>query len=142
MEYGIALGLVALSLIIGFWWKGRQGRVVAVSGPTLSLDYREKGKTTLVQFTTEICAPCAALKPRLERIAVYRSDVAYRQVDAVEHSELASTLSIRSTPTTLIVSPDGSIRARINGIAPDQVFLDAIDGKIDTTPTVSEETTI
>jgi thiol-disulfide isomerase/thioredoxin len=143
MEFGIIAGLIGVSTLLGLVWKSRQGRVVAQSGSTISLDYREAGKTTLIQFTTEMCSPCAQLKPRLQQIANFRSDVAYRDLDAVEHLELASRLSIRSTPTTLIVSPDGEIRARINGIATADVFINSIDGNIPARPfTTTEETVI
>lgn len=142
MEYYLAIGLIVFSTALGLWWRSRQGKVSEVNGTTLSLDYREAGKTTLVQFTTAICAPCAALKPRLEKIAVFRSDVAYRQVDAIEHIELASSLNVRSTPTTFVVTSEGRVIARINGLAPDQAFIDAIDGKINFTNQYQEETTI
>jgi thiol-disulfide isomerase/thioredoxin len=143
MEYGIIAGLIGVSTLLGLIWKSRQGRVVAQSGSTISLDYREAGKTTIIQFTTEMCSPCAQLKPRLQQIANFRSDVAYRDLDAVENLELANRLSIRSTPTTLIVSPDGEIRARVNGIATADVFINAIDGNIPTRSfTTTEETVI
>jgi thiol-disulfide isomerase/thioredoxin len=143
MEYAIIAGLIGVSTLLGLIWKSRQGRVVAQSGSTISLDYREAGKTTIIQFTTEMCSPCAQLKPRLQQIANFRSDVAYRDLDAVEHLDLASRLSIRSTPTTLIVSPEGEIRARINGVATTDVFISAIDGNIPTRPfTTTEETVI
>lgn len=135
MEYGIVAALIGFATLLGIIWKSRQGRVVVVKNGTISLDYREPGKTTILQFTTEMCAPCRQLKPRLEQIALFRSDVAYRDIDAVEHLDLANRLSIRSTPTTLIVDADGQIRARINGVAPTSVFINAIDGKpaVDTT---------
>lgn len=143
MEYAIVAGLLVVSTVFGLVWKSRQGRVVAQSGSTISLDYREAGKTTIIQFTTELCAPCAQLKPRLQQIANFRSDVAYRDLDAVEHLDLANRLSIRSTPTTLIVSPEGEIRARINGIATADVFINAIDGNIPVRSfTTTEETVI
>lgn len=130
MEYGIVAALVAVSTVLGLIWRSRQGRVQRVTGATISLDYREPGVTTILQFTTELCAPCRALKPRLQQIANFRSDVAYREVDAIEHLDLATNLSVRSTPTTLIVDADGTIRARITGIAPTDVFLAAIDGEL------------
>ena len=142
MEYFFAIGLLVLSTILGLLWRSRQGKVSKINGTTLSLDYREQGKTTLVQFTTELCAPCAALKPRLEKIALFRGDVAYRQVDAVEHIELSSSLKVSSTPTTFVVTSEGKVVARINGLAPDQVFIDAIDGKINNANQFQEETTI
>ena len=139
MEFAVLAGLVAVATIFGLVWKRGQGRVVGVSGQTISLNYRAAGKTTLLQFTTEMCAPCAQLKPRLEKIARFRSDVAHVVVDAVEHLDLANSLSVRSTPTTFIVDPDGHIRARINGVAAAEVFINAIDGK---TVTKSEEISI
>jgi thiol-disulfide isomerase/thioredoxin len=129
MEFAVILGLVAVATVFGLVWKRGQGRVVAVSGQTISLDYRVAGKTTLLQFTTELCAPCAQLKPRLEQIALYRSDVEHVVVDAVEHLDLANNLSVRSTPTTFIIGPEGEIRARIHGVAPAETFINAIDGK-------------
>jgi thiol-disulfide isomerase/thioredoxin len=129
MEFAVILGLVAVATVFGLVWKRGQGRVVAVSGQTISLDYRVAGKTTLLQFTTELCAPCAQLKPRLEQIALYRSDVEHVVVDAVEHLDLANNLSVRSTPTTFIIGPEGKIRARIHGVAPAETFINAIDGK-------------
>ena len=129
MEFVVIAGLVAVATVFGLVWKRGQGRVVRVSGHTISEDYRTAGKTTLLQFTTELCAPCAQLKPRLEQIALYRSDVEHRVVDAVEHLDLANNLSVRSTPTTFVIGPDGDIRARIHGVAPAEVFVNAIDGK-------------
>ena len=129
MEFAVILGLVAVATVFGLVWKRGQGRVVPVSGQTISLNYRVAGKTTLLQFTTELCAPCALLKPRLEQIALYRSDVEHVVVDAVEHLDLANNLSVRTTPTTFIIGPDGDIRARIHGVAPAEVFVNAIDGK-------------
>ena len=129
MEFAVITGLVAVATVFGLIWKRGQGRVVAVSGQTISLNYRAAGKTTLLQFTTELCAPCAQLKPRLEQIALYRSDVEHVVVDAVEHLDLANNLSVRTTPTTFIVDPDGKIRARIHGVASAEVFINAIDGK-------------
>ena len=81
MELAVILGLVAVATVFGLVWKRGQGRVVPVSGQTISLNYRVAGKTTLLQFTTEMCAPCAQLKPRLEQIALYRSDVEHVVVD-------------------------------------------------------------
>ncbi len=139
MEFVLIIGLVAVATIAGFVWKRGQGRVVKVSGHTISADYRTPGKTMLLQFTTEMCSPCAQLKPRLEKIANFRSDVEFRAIDAVEHLDLANSLGIRSTPTTLVVSPSGEITARITGVAAAEVFINAIDGKPSTT---HEEITI
>ena len=137
MEFVVIAGLIAVATVFGLVWKRGQGKVVEVSGQTISLNYRAAGKTTLLQFTTELCAPCAQLKPRLEQIALFRSDVEHRVVDAVEHLDLANNLSVRSTPTTFIIDPDGQIRARIHGVAPAEVFINAIDGKsVETTEEV------
>jgi thiol-disulfide isomerase/thioredoxin len=133
MELVIVVGLVAVVAVAGALWKRGQGRDVAVSGHTISQDYRTPGKTMLLQFTTELCSPCAQLKPRLEKIANFRSDVEYRELDAVEHLDLANSLGIRSTPTTLVVSPNGIITSRITGVAVAEVFINAIDGNSSTT---------
>ncbi|MEY4458014.1 MAG: hypothetical protein RIS25_607 [Actinomycetota bacterium] len=123
------LALVAAATVLGLLWKRTQGRVSKpASSSVIPQEFVTPGATTLLQFTTEMCGPCAALKPQLAKLALYRSDIAHREVDALEHLDLASRLNIRSTPTTLIVTDSGEVVGRINGVAPARVFLDAIDG--------------
>lgn len=130
--------LVAVATALGLIWKSGQGKLRAsATHSVIPAEFLTPGTTTLLQFTTEMCGPCAALKPQLQKIALYRSDITHREVDAVDHIDLASKLNIRSTPTTLIVSDTGEIRGRINGVAPARVFLDAVDG----TPTATQENT-
>lgn len=123
------LALVAVATVLGVLWKRGQGKLTSsVSESVIPAEFVTPGATTLLQFTTEMCGPCAALKPQLAKLALYRSDIAHREVDAIEHLDLASTFNIRSTPTTLIVTDRGEVVGRINGVAPARVFLDAIDG--------------
>jgi hypothetical protein len=111
------LGLVAVSTLVGFGWKSRQGAARAVAAqPSVSPALlREPGAqdgdamfgelATLVQFSTEFCSSCPATRRVLSEISTSTDGVAY----------LMRHFSILQTPTTLILDRDGVVRTRIGG---------------------------
>jgi len=118
---GILLALVVVSTAIGLLWVRGQGRVKRADGLTVlrptDLPGRERfaDGATLVQFSTEVCAPCAATHRVLEGVASEREDVAHIDVDLTHAPELASRFHVLQTPTTLILDRTGTVRARIGG---------------------------
>ena len=70
---------------------------------------------TLVQFSSEYCAPCRATARVLEELAGERPDIAHVELDVAERPELAARFGILQTPTTLVLDGSGHVRARIGG---------------------------
>ena len=119
-------GLVALATALGLLWKAQNGRVlVADSGITLS--GRDVAGTlgataTLLQFSSEVCAPCVTTHRVLGDLAAQTTGVAHLDVDVATRPDLVSRFNILQTPTTLVLDDRGVVRARIGGAArPDAV---------------------
>jgi thiol-disulfide isomerase/thioredoxin len=109
----VIAALVAVSTALGLLWKSRQGRVRSATGE--AADFAVAGaELTLLQFSTEVCAPCAATRVVLAR-AAERAGVAHVDVDITQRPDLASRFSVMQTPTTLVLDRNGDIRARIGG---------------------------
>jgi thiol-disulfide isomerase/thioredoxin len=121
----VALVLVSLVLaatLLGVLHRATQGRartiavrprgdarIVSIAGVALG------GRATLLQFSTEVCAPCKSTARVLDDLAARTEDVAHVDLDVTHRPELASRYRVLQTPTTLILDADGAVRARIGG---------------------------
>jgi hypothetical protein len=110
------VGLVAFATVIGLIWKNRTGRVRRVDGqvvrlPEVPLDAR----ATLLQFSTEVCAPCVPTRRVLGQIAASTEGVNHVDFDLTHRPDVAAQFNVLQTPTTLILDRAGVIRARIGG---------------------------
>lgn len=119
---GVLLALVTVSTAAGLLWRATTGRARAVRrAGTVRAD--EVGaaafgeRATLLQFSTEFCAPCTATARILDQTARSQHGVAHVEVDLAERPELAHRFSVLQTPTTLVLDATGTIRARIGGAA-------------------------
>ena len=114
-------GLVAASTALGFAWRQSQGRIRHTDGRTVvrvadipGVKRLARG-ATLLQFSTEVCAPCRATHAVLGEAASARSGVEHVDLDLTHRPDLASRFNILQTPTTLILDRKGVVRARIGG---------------------------
>jgi len=72
-------------------------------------------RATLVQFSTVFCAACPATRRTLAQVAEMADGVAHVEIDAVARLDLARRLRIASTPTVLVLGPDGAVVGRAVG---------------------------
>jgi thiol-disulfide isomerase/thioredoxin len=72
-------------------------------------------RATLVQFSTEFCANCPPTRRMLGQVAQAHDGVDLVEVDAAARLDLARRLNIYSTPTILVLGPDGAIASRASG---------------------------
>ena len=68
----------------------------------------------ILQFGDESCAPCHAIRYKLDAWLVNHPDVAARYIDIRAHLALCSQMGIMSAPT-VIVYMDGKVVARKAG---------------------------
>jgi thiol-disulfide isomerase/thioredoxin len=73
-------------------------------------------QATLVQFSTEFCAPCRPTRQILAQLAGSLDGVRHVEIDAAERLDLVRRLRINSTPTVLVLGPDGVIAQRATGL--------------------------
>jgi thiol-disulfide isomerase/thioredoxin len=108
---GILLGLVALATALGLLWRASQGRVTAASGSVSGVELG--GHATLLQLSSEVCAPCRATARVLG--ALEADGVRHVEIDIAHRPDLAARFNVLQTPTTLILDSAGAVRARIGG---------------------------
>jgi len=112
---GIVAALVAGATVLGLVWRASQGRIRRVRSHAVAIEGVELGTTvTLLQFSSEYCAPCRSTARVLEEFAD-APRVAHVELDVAERPELAARFGILQTPTTLVLDDTGRIRARIGG---------------------------
>ena len=73
-------------------------------------------QATLVQFSTAFCAPCRPTRQILAQVAGMVDGVTHVEVDAAARLDLVRRLRISSTPTVLVLGPDGAIAKRAAGL--------------------------
>ncbi len=71
---------------------------------------------TLVQFSTAFCAPCRPTRQVLAQVAAMADGVTHVEIDAASRLDLVQRLRINSTPTTLVLGPDGAVIRRAVGL--------------------------
>jgi thiol-disulfide isomerase/thioredoxin len=122
-------GLIALAVVLvvatglGLVLRRRAGRFGGPAssrsaGETLTeadLGSRLGEQATLVQFSTAFCGPCRPTRQLLAEVAGTVDGVAHVEVDAASRLDLVRRLRINSTPTVLVLGPDGAIRGRAVG---------------------------
>jgi thiol-disulfide isomerase/thioredoxin len=121
--------LVAVATVIGLVYARSQGRSTRSSGEkTVSIDGVTLGeRATLLQFSTEICAPCVATARVLSEVAATAPSVSHVDIDVTDRPELASEFNLFQTPTTLILDRKGVVRARIGGAVRRDVVTAELD---------------
>jgi thiol-disulfide isomerase/thioredoxin len=134
-------GVVALAVVLivvtplGLAWRRRQGQL-RPAGPARSAgparaaggapahrdimtaaDLRHDlgPRATLVQFSSAFCAPCRATRQVLGEVAGMVEGVQHVEIDAESRLDLVRRLNILSTPTVLVLGPDGEIARRATG---------------------------
>ena len=118
---GVLVALVAVATALGLVWKSQQGRIHRASGHTLVRvkdlpGVRRLGSgATLLQFSTEVCAPCRATHTVLDGLAGENSSITHVDLDVTHRPDLAAQFHVMQTPTTLILDRRGIVRARIGG---------------------------
>lgn len=129
----IVLAAVVLTLAFGGYRKLTDGRArVAKPDDTPRLDAARLGgslgsEATLVQFSSDVCAPCRATRRVLADVTAARPSVAHIEIGAESHLDLVEEFGITRTPTVLLLDASGAVRRRIVGAARRPDVLDALD---------------
>jgi len=107
----VLVGLVAFATVLGMLWRASQGRVRLANGQIADIELG--GRATLLQLSSEVCAPCRATARVLGDLT--DDDVRHIEVDISDRPDLVSRFNVLQTPTTFILDREGTVRARIGG---------------------------
>jgi thiol-disulfide isomerase/thioredoxin len=117
---GLVAAAVALAVAagFGFWRRQRDGVARPGRAETLTRDDLGTGlggRATLLQFSSEYCAPCRATARILAEVAEDIDGVSHVEVDAQARLDLVRRLGVRRTPTTFVLGPQGQVTHRVSG---------------------------
>lgn len=119
---GILAGLVAFATALGLLWRARSGRVRGVTSGEIVIEVAELVPdavagfgATLLQFSTEVCAPCRTTRTLLSSLAGRAGEVSHVEVDVTRRADIASRFNLLQSPTTFVLDARGVVRARIGG---------------------------
>ncbi|MHB1172525.1 MAG: TlpA family protein disulfide reductase [Lacisediminihabitans sp.] len=119
---GTLISLVAFATALGLVWRARTGRVRGITNSDTVItvsdlfeDAVAGSGATLLQFSTEVCAPCKATHVLLDGLASESGDVNHVDVDVTRRPDIASRYNLLQSPTTFILDAKGVVRVRIGG---------------------------
>ena len=129
---GIVLAL-ALATGVGLAWRVQGGRLRAIADPhaehagrLATLGFVPGTAATLVQFSSQFCAPCRATARVCADVAAALPGVRHVEVDASDHLDVTRALNIWRTPTVLVLDDAGRIVRRAVGVVAPEEVRDAL----------------
>lgn len=126
----VLLGTLAVVGVAGTAWRRSQGRVRTAKVSALPAELRElldpASRVTLVQVSTTFCAPCRHTRILLADLAGKVDGLRHVDFDVTDHPQVAASLGVLSTPTTLAVDASGVELLRVGGVPKRDALLDAL----------------
>jgi len=128
------LSALAVAGAIGVLLKVREGRIrtpgSTVELPTPVRDLLAPG-VTLVQLSTTFCAPCRHAKAILRDLADRTDGLTHAELDVTNLPDVAASLGVMRTPTTLALADDGTELLRVGGVPKRDSLLAALRPHLD-----------
>ncbi|MEV4311830.1 thioredoxin family protein [Actinocrispum sp. NPDC049592] len=126
----VLVGTLALATAFGLVWRARQGRVRAARSSALPAELRElvdpSSAVTLLQISTTFCAPCRHTRVLLSDLAGKTDGLQHVDYDVTDHPQVAASLGVLTTPTTLAVDSQGVEIMRVGGVPKRDTLLAAL----------------
>ncbi len=126
----VLVGTLALATAFGLAWRARQGRVRGAKGSDLPAELRElvdpASAVTLLQISTTFCAPCRHTRILLSDLAGKTDGLQHVDYDVTDHPQVAASLGVLTTPTTLAVDSRGVEIMRVGGVPKRDTLLAAL----------------
>ena len=123
------LGALAVAGAIGVLLKVREGRISrakdSIDLPAPVRDLLAPG-VTLVQLSTTFCAPCRHAKVILRDMADRTDGLTHAELDITNRPDVAASLGVMRTPTTLALTADGTEVLRVGGVPKRDTLLAAL----------------
>lgn len=127
----VLIGTLAAATVLGLAWRRSQGRVrTARASSSLPPELRElvdpASRVTLLQISTTFCTPCRHTRILLADLAGRTEGLRHVDFDVTDHPEVAASLGVLSTPTTLAVDSNGVELLRVGGVPKRDTLLAAL----------------
>lgn len=128
----VLVATLVAAAAVGLLLRARNGRVRAAKpavrelpGPVTDV-LDPASAVTLVQISTTFCAPCRHAKAVLAPLAERTDGLHHVELDVTNQPEVAQSLAVLRTPTTIALTPDGRELLRVGGVPKGPELLDAL----------------
>lgn len=131
----ITLIILALGLAIGLALRARNGSIRRAAHEsttqeelpvTVARALQRSGHLTLVQLSTAFCAPCRHTHARLAQLVERTSGLSHTAIDITDDPDLAQSLGVLRTPTTIAYDSSGRELLRVTGVPETGKLLEAL----------------
>lgn len=126
----VLIGAVVLAGVLAWLLQAREGRIKQTANATPGLPEAVRVAlapgVTLVQVSTTFCAPCRHARAVLSRLADTTAGLTHVELDVTDRPEIATSLGVLRTPTTLAYTSDGTELLRIGGVPKRDTLIDAL----------------
>ncbi len=133
VRVAVLVAVLALALAVGLRRRRTDGRAAPVAaGDVLTaadLGAPLGGRATLLQVSTQFCAPCRATRAVLAPLARDVDGVVHVELSAEDHVDLVRRLDVTRTPTLLVLDAGGRVTSRTHGVPTAAAVLDALPGR-------------
>jgi thiol-disulfide isomerase/thioredoxin len=124
-------GALLLTAALAWWLRRQEGRVRRVAATTglpepVRAALAAAPAITLVQLSTTFCAPCRHARAVLRQLAGNTDGLAHVELDVTDRPEVAASLGVLRTPTTVAFTHDGTELLRVGGVPKGATLVDAL----------------
>lgn len=88
----------------------------------------DSGKTVLLDFFSESCAPCRMMSPLVEQIAEENPQYSVGKINVAEEPELARRFGVESIPTFVVMRGGEVVRSAV-GACPKAQLLELLENR-------------
>jgi thiol-disulfide isomerase/thioredoxin len=129
------LGALVVAGAAALWLRSREGRIKDAGAQVSAEDSLpapvraalvDGSTVTLVQVSTTFCAPCRHARAVLHQLAGSTAGLAHVELDVTNQPEVAVSLGVLRTPTTVAFTSDGTELLRVGGVPRRDTLIDAL----------------
>jgi thiol-disulfide isomerase/thioredoxin len=128
------LGALVVAGVLAWWLRSREGRIRSTGQPSPGAGLPDAVRNalaagpavTLVQISTTFCAPCRHARAVLNQLAGSTAGLSHVELDVTDRPEVAVSLGVLRTPTTVAFTSDGTELLRVGGVPKGATLIDAL----------------
>jgi thiol-disulfide isomerase/thioredoxin len=132
----VVVAVLVVATVFGLVARSRVGRVrhtaaAETAGWTLAQATPDPDdRVLLLQISSPVCTPCRQTAARLTELVQQHRGIRHVEIDIAADPDVARTLHVMRTPTTIAFARDGRELLRVSGVPRRRELLAALDSEL------------